>query len=173
MTRMMCFTTTLLMTFSARAVLHAQGTLADYQRAHDLQAKVRDLVIHSPGPMSWIGDTHHFWYAHTVKGGAEYMLVNADAGEKKLAFDHAKFVRPGIFAEAGLRRLFEWPQSKTLCASQSFRVQIAAALLFESDTEDLIVMLATYGGLADNRTKARNKQNLDIPDLLHIIASLG
>ncbi|HZP06256.1 MAG TPA: hypothetical protein VFB43_15260 [Terracidiphilus sp.] len=94
MTRMMCFTTTLLMTFSARAVLHAQGTLADYQRAHDLQAKVRDLVIHSPGPMSWIGDTHHFWYAHTVKGGAEYMLVNADAGEKKLAFDHAKLARP-------------------------------------------------------------------------------
>jgi hypothetical protein len=94
MTRMMCFTTTLLMTFSARAVLHAQGMLADYQRAHDLQAKARDLVIHSPGPMSWIGDTHHFWYAHTVKGGAEYMLVNADAGEKKLAFDHAKLARP-------------------------------------------------------------------------------
>ena len=69
---------------------HAQGTLADYQRANDLQAKVRDLVVNVPGPAHWIGETHDFWYAHSVKGGAEYMLVNADAAEKKIAFDHAK-----------------------------------------------------------------------------------
>jgi dipeptidyl aminopeptidase/acylaminoacyl peptidase len=90
MTRVSRFAMTLLMTIPVGAMLPAQGTLADYQRAHDLQDKARDLVIHSPGPANWIGDTHHFWYAHTVKGGAEYLLVNADAGEKKLAFDHAK-----------------------------------------------------------------------------------
>lgn len=70
--------------------LHAQGTLADYQRAHDLQAKVRDLVINVPGPAHWIAESHHFWYAHSVKGGAEYILVDAEGGTKKIAFDHEK-----------------------------------------------------------------------------------
>ena len=79
----------MLLAFAASAA-YAQGTLADYQRAHDLQAKARDLVINEPGPASWIGDSHHFWYAHTVKGGAEYMLVDAEAPSKKVAFDHAK-----------------------------------------------------------------------------------
>ena len=84
------FTSSLLMIFSMATVLHAQGTLADYQRAHDLQSKVKDLVVNVPGPAHWIGDSHHFWYAHSVKGGAEYMLVDADAGAKKVAFDHQR-----------------------------------------------------------------------------------
>jgi dipeptidyl aminopeptidase/acylaminoacyl peptidase len=70
--------------------LHAQGTLADYQRGHDLQAKAHDLVVNIPGPAHWIGDSHRFWYAHSVKGGAEYMLVDAGAGTKRIAFDHQK-----------------------------------------------------------------------------------
>lgn len=70
--------------------LHAQGTLADYQRARDLQAKSRDLVVNVPGPAHWIGDVHRFWYAHTVKGGAEFMIVDADTATKKVAFDHAR-----------------------------------------------------------------------------------
>jgi hypothetical protein len=72
------------------ATLHAQGTLADYQRAHDLQEKARDLVVNVPGPAHWIGDTHRFWYAHTVKSGTEYLLVDADAANKKPAFDQEK-----------------------------------------------------------------------------------
>ena len=90
MTKDWRFIATLLTIFTAATALHAQGTLADYQRAHDLQARARDLVVNTPGPPHWIGDSHHFWYAHSVKGGAEYVLVNADAGEKKLAFDHAR-----------------------------------------------------------------------------------
>ena len=79
-----------LIVLSAGVAAHAQGTLADYQRGYDLQAKVRDLVVNVPGPGHWIGDSHRFWYAHSVKGGAEYMLVDADAGTKKIAFDHQK-----------------------------------------------------------------------------------
>src|SRR5580693_1594600 len=61
-----------LIVLSAGVAAHAQGTLADYQRGYDLQAKVRDLVVNVPGPGHWIGDSHRFWYAHSVKGGAEY-----------------------------------------------------------------------------------------------------
>ncbi len=84
-----CLSPILLLAFAAPA-LYAQGTLADYQRAHDLQDKAKDLVLDEPGPPHWIGDTHHFWYAHSVKGGAEYMLVDGDGASKKVAFDHAK-----------------------------------------------------------------------------------
>ena len=70
--------------------LLGQGTLADYQRAHDLQRQVRDLVVNTPGTPHWIGDKDQFWYARTVKGGAEYMLVDADAAAKNPAFDHAR-----------------------------------------------------------------------------------
>ncbi|HEX9201806.1 MAG TPA: S9 family peptidase, partial [Acidobacteriaceae bacterium] len=66
---------------------YAQGTLADYQRAHDLRAKSRDLVVNTPGAATWIGDSDHFWYPKTVKGGTDFVLVDAEVGAKKPAFD--------------------------------------------------------------------------------------
>ena len=71
-------------------VLHSQGTLTDYQRAHDLRVKSRDLVVNTPGPVTWINNTDHFWYPKSVKGGTEFVLVDADAGSKKPAFDQEK-----------------------------------------------------------------------------------
>src|SRR5689334_18694516 len=70
--------------------LLGQGTLADYERGQALQAKARGLVVNTPGNMTWIGDSDHLWYPRSVKGGTEFMLVDAGAGTKKLAFDHAK-----------------------------------------------------------------------------------
>ena len=69
---------------------NGQGTLADYQRGHDLRVKARDLVVNTPGAMTWIGESNHFWYPKTVKGGTEFILVDADAGMKKAAFDQEK-----------------------------------------------------------------------------------
>jgi len=69
---------------------YAQGTLSDYQRAHDLQRKVRDLVVGTPGQASWIGQSDHFWYPKSVKGGTEFVLVDAGAGTKKPAFDQER-----------------------------------------------------------------------------------
>jgi len=70
--------------------LLAQGTLADYQRAQGLQAKARGLVVNAPGAPTWIGKTDHFWYSRSVKGGTEFILVDAASGNKKPAFDHEK-----------------------------------------------------------------------------------
>jgi dipeptidyl aminopeptidase/acylaminoacyl peptidase len=67
-----------------------QGTLADYQRAHTLQTKARHLVVDTPGSVTWIGDTHEFWYPKTVKGGTEFVLGHSDQGSKSPAFDHEK-----------------------------------------------------------------------------------
>jgi dienelactone hydrolase len=71
-------------------ILLGQGTLADYDRAQGLQAKALHLVVNTPGTMTWIGETDHFWYPRTVKGGTEFVLADASAGTKKLAFDHEK-----------------------------------------------------------------------------------
>jgi dipeptidyl aminopeptidase/acylaminoacyl peptidase len=68
--------------------MHAQGTLADYQRAQSLEAKARGLVVNAPGAIAWIGESDHFWYPRSVAGGTEFVLVDAAARTKKLAFDH-------------------------------------------------------------------------------------
>jgi len=75
---------------SAAPALVGQGTLADYQRAQELQAKARDLVVNSPGAISWIGDSDRFWYPRSAKGGTEFILVDAGTLSKRLAFDHDK-----------------------------------------------------------------------------------
>jgi hypothetical protein len=72
------------------SALHAQGTLADYQRAQLLQSKAHGLVVNTPGPITWIGKADHFWYSRAVKGGAEFVLVDADSGARRPAFDHDK-----------------------------------------------------------------------------------
>jgi hypothetical protein len=82
-------TTAVYFLFAVSAVF-GQGTLADYQRAQSLQAKVRGLVINAPGPINWIEKSDHFWYWRSVAGGIEFVLVDASAGSKKLAFDHDK-----------------------------------------------------------------------------------
>ena len=72
------------------AVALGQGTLADYQRARDLEMKARGLVIHSPGQVTWIHGSDHFWYPRSARGGYEFVLVDAARGSRKAAFDQEK-----------------------------------------------------------------------------------
>ena len=71
-------------------VATAQGTLADYERAQALTAKARSLVVNQPGTPNWIDESDHFWYSKTVRGGSEFVLVDATTASKKPAFDHEK-----------------------------------------------------------------------------------
>jgi len=72
------------------APVAAQGTLADYQRAGALREKYESLVLNVPGLATWIEKTGRFWYRRTVKGGNEFLLVEAEAGQKRPAFDHER-----------------------------------------------------------------------------------
>jgi len=78
--------TLLIVVFSAG--LWAQGTLADYQRGVDFEKNARGLVVNTPSAINWIGDSHRFWYARAVKGGSEFLVVDAGSAQKKPAFDH-------------------------------------------------------------------------------------
>jgi hypothetical protein len=68
----------------------AQGTAADYERANGLRAKYEGLVANVPGPVTWIENTHRFWYRKITRGGFEFVMVDADTQRKAPAFDHQK-----------------------------------------------------------------------------------
>ena len=56
------FAATAICVLSAASGLLGQGTLADYQRARGLQARAGNLVVNTPGAITWIGDSDRFWY---------------------------------------------------------------------------------------------------------------
>lgn len=80
--------------------VYAQGMLADYQRAAGLRERLQGLAINIPDRANWIGTTSRFWYRKSVKGGNEFVLVDAETLVKKPAFDHEKLAA-SLSAAAG------------------------------------------------------------------------
>ena len=72
------------------ALASAQGRLADYERAFSLREKFQNLAVNVVSQATWIEKTHRFWYRKTVKGGFEFLVMDADSLAKKPAFDHEK-----------------------------------------------------------------------------------
>src|SRR5215831_14361524 len=71
------------------ALLNAQGTKADYERANALRNKLANSTIDVPGSVTWIpGD--RFYYRKSVKGGHTFVMVDAATGKKQPAFDAEK-----------------------------------------------------------------------------------
>lgn len=68
----------------------AQGTIGDYQRAMGLREKYENLTSGSPEPATWLEKSTRFWYRRSVRGGNEFVLVDAATGAKQPAFDHEK-----------------------------------------------------------------------------------
>jgi len=80
----------LLILVSLPVLISAQGKLADYERAAGLRDKVEGLALNIMGRPVWIEKTSRFWYRKTIKGGAEFVVLDAENLSKKPAFDHAK-----------------------------------------------------------------------------------
>jgi len=74
----------------APALLLSQGTVADYGRARNLRSETQGLVYDIVEQVTWIENSHRFWYRKTVKGGNAFMVVDADTLAKQPAFDHEK-----------------------------------------------------------------------------------
>jgi dipeptidyl aminopeptidase/acylaminoacyl peptidase len=70
--------------------LYGQGSAEDYQRARQLQERWRDLVSRTQLDPNWLPDGKRFWYRLDLgRGAAEFVLVDAEKGERRPAFDHA------------------------------------------------------------------------------------
>jgi molybdenum ABC transporter molybdate-binding protein len=75
------------------AVENAQGTPADYARAVGLRARYEAAAVDIAGTPTAIGRTHHFWYRKSVKGGDQFVIVDADTQQKRPAFDHEQIAQ--------------------------------------------------------------------------------
>ncbi len=71
------------------AIGAAQVTAADYDRAENLRQRLEGLVVGAPETPTWI-DSARFWYRKSVRGGNEFVLVNATSLDKRAPFDHAR-----------------------------------------------------------------------------------
>src|SRR3954454_18771190 len=78
------------MWLAAAVPVLAQGTQADYDRALGLRKKYEALVGNAAEAPRWIERTHKAYYRRSVKGGHDFILVDADAKTKGPAFDHSR-----------------------------------------------------------------------------------
>ena len=103
--RMKCYTAVLfvgvlLQPMVPQSTAYAQGTLADYDRVGGLRLRLQGLAINIPDRANWIGTTSRFWYRKSIKGGNEFLLVDAETLSKQPAFDHEKLAA-SLSAAAG------------------------------------------------------------------------
>ena len=77
------------LTSAVPASAPGQGTLDDYRRSAAVTQRLAGLTVDVAQMPTWIGPTR-FWYRKSVKGGNEFVVVDASTGAKKAAFDHAR-----------------------------------------------------------------------------------
>ena len=63
-------------------------TTADYDRALGLRARWTYLTENVPEPAIWAPSGNHFYYRKSVKGGHQYVVMDAETRERRPAFDH-------------------------------------------------------------------------------------
>jgi dipeptidyl aminopeptidase/acylaminoacyl peptidase len=112
----------------APAFASGQGTRADYERANGLRARFDNLATGLPEPAAFIENTNEFWYRRYLKGGYEFVAMDAETQAKRPAFDHEKLA-------AGLSKALGTKESALALPVQGFRIldKGAAAELVAKD----------------------------------------
>ncbi len=75
---------------ASRTTAQGQDVKAAYDRAESLTRRVGGLALNVPENPNWIENSPKVWYRKSVKGGNEFVMVDAAAKTKAPAFDHAK-----------------------------------------------------------------------------------
>ena len=118
----------------------AQGTLADYRRAATVSQRLAGLTVNVAQTPSWIGPTR-FWYRVSVKGGNQFVLVDAPTAEKRASFDHARLAT-ALTSAAGPRIAYS---ATTLPFSEFAFVDNDAAIEVDANGSRWRCTLADYG----------------------------
>ncbi len=80
----------------------AQGTRADYDRANNLRKLTEDKVFRDKVKPQWLNGGSQFWYRiRTGPEAEQFVLVDAEKGTRKPAFDHARLAT--ALAQAGVK----------------------------------------------------------------------
>ncbi|MFT3998076.1 MAG: S9 family peptidase, partial [Asticcacaulis sp.] len=77
----------------AQPSMAAPPAVADYERAIGLRDAWQGLTRDVAEPAQWLSGTHRFIYRKSVEGGFQFMLMDADTGEKTVAFDHDRLAK--------------------------------------------------------------------------------
>src|SRR5690625_145934 len=80
------------------ASVEGQGTLDADHHSHEINDAVRRAVLHQMiGQPRWRGDSNPFWYRRSVRGGSQFIRLNADQEIQELAFDPERLA--GVLSE--------------------------------------------------------------------------
>jgi dipeptidyl aminopeptidase/acylaminoacyl peptidase len=109
---------------SARLCL-AQGKLEDYARADALRERTRGKVVAARVESHWYAGGDRFWYRwDRGEGGHEFIVVDAVAGSRRPAFDHARLA-------AALARDTERPHEALRLPFERIEIADGGAIRFE------------------------------------------
>ena len=108
-------------------IAYAQGTMADYERASSLRDKFQGLAVNISERANWIDNTSRFWYRKSVKGGNEFVLVDADTLAKRPAFDHEKLAASLSAAAEGRYTAVTLPFTTITFVDNERAIEFAAA----------------------------------------------
>lgn len=96
------FVAVALLAISWEAQIFAQGTRADYERANNLRALTENKVFRHPVQPQWLPGSTQFWYqVKTGTNAHEFIFVDAEKGERKPLFDHARLAK--ALTDAGIK----------------------------------------------------------------------
>jgi dipeptidyl aminopeptidase/acylaminoacyl peptidase len=76
--------------FAMASPASGQVTHDDYQRALTLRNQYTSLTVDVPDPATWVDQTNRFYYRKTVRGGHEFVMVDAETRQRRPAFDHTR-----------------------------------------------------------------------------------
>src|SRR5262245_6688261 len=74
----------------AAAPLRAEVGRADYERALSLRDRYQNASTGVADAATWLRGKDRFFYRRSVKGGHEFVMVDADTQQKRPAFDHER-----------------------------------------------------------------------------------
>jgi dipeptidyl aminopeptidase/acylaminoacyl peptidase len=88
------------MTMRGRAS-QAPDLRADYERSSTLNQRIANKMIDVAESPNWIEGSSRFWYRKSVRGGNQFVLVDATAATKAAPFDHARLAAALSSASGG------------------------------------------------------------------------
>ncbi len=78
----------------------AQVARSDYERAMGLSDRYEYLTVNVPESATWVENSTRFYYRKSVKGGHEFVMMDAESRQKTPAFDHQRLA-DGLAKETG------------------------------------------------------------------------
>src|SRR5688572_28610927 len=87
---------------SVVSIVSAQGSRADYERAAGLSRRFQGKVFRDRVEAHWLSNNTQFWYeVRTGTNTHEFVFVDAEKGERRPAFNHARLAQALEGAGAG------------------------------------------------------------------------